>query len=429
LEYSDCVSQKERHYINARVARMTGDPDQAIQELNKILEHDPDDKTALEGFASIHETLRQYESAIDCFNRVIEVDPLYKEAYNGLAYAYDLVGDFDKSIWAADKYVSLAPDEHNPYDTRGDIYAWNGRLDQALESYRKTLEIRPDFDPTLAKLGHIYLFKREYARAESLYRGLCASTDKDYRSEGRIRLAFVAAYQGKFEEALETLDAGIRADQMERSEYWLPDKYQAKSEIYLERDEITRAIEEFEKSREAARRLWPDELVYWDVTYVMFLAENHEIARAEDLAEAIRKYFETENEPWKCYYWLAAGWLERAKGDLEAALTNFEKAAIDLPRFRERYILARTYQESGRLGDAATEFETMLLDYGETRANEPIWAAKAYYLLGLAYEQSGWNKKAIEQYEEFLEIWSDADPGVREVEDARQRLSRLRRAP
>ena len=31
-----------------------------------------------------------------------------------------------------------------------------------------------------------------------------------------------------------------------------------------------------------------------------------------------------------------------------------------------------------------------------------------------------------EQYEEFLEIWKDADPGIPEVEDAEERLKRLR---
>ncbi len=50
---------------------------------------------------------------------------------------------------------------------------------------------------------------------------------------------------------------------------------------------------------------------------------------------------------------------------------------------------------------------------------------KAHYLLGLAYERSGWTNKAIEQYEEFLKIWEDADPGIPEVEDAKQRLAEL----
>jgi len=68
----------------------------------------------------------------------------------------------------------------------------------------------------------------------------------------------------------------------------------------------------------------------------------------------------------------------------------------------------------------------VLSRYGHQRASLPIWAVKAHYLLGLAYEKSGWNQKAIEKYEEFLDIWKDADPGLREVDDAKARLARLK---
>ena len=51
---------------------------------------------------------------------------------------------------------------------------------------------------------------------------------------------------------------------------------------------------------------------------------------------------------------------------------------------------------------------------------------KAYYHLGLAYQQSGWKDKAIDQYEQFLDIWKDADPWIDELEDAKRRLAALK---
>ena len=40
--------------------------------------------------------------------------------------------------------------------------------------------------------------------------------------------------------------------------------------------------------------------------------------------------------------------------------------------------------------------------------------------------KEGWEGKAIEHFEKFLDLWKDADPGIAEVEDARKRLARLK---
>jgi hypothetical protein len=47
---------------------------------------------------------------------------------------------------------------------------------------------------------------------------------------------------------------------------------------------------------------------------------------------------------------------------------------------------------------------------------------KAGYI-GKIYEQQGDTAKTIEHYEKFLDLWKDADPGIADVEDARERLA------
>jgi hypothetical protein len=48
-------------------------------------------------------------------------------------------------------------------------------------------------------------------------------------------------------------------------------------------------------------------------------------------------------------------------------------------------------------------------------------------MLGKIYEQQGNKPKAIENYEKFLDLWKDADPGIVEVEDAKTQLETLKR--
>ena len=84
--------------------------------------------------------------------------------------------------------------------------------------------------------------------------------------------------------------------------------------------------------------------------------------------------------------------------------------------------LASAYNQAEDLDSAKTEYERIIsfnlgrLDYGDIYA-------KSFYMLGKIYEVQGDTVKAIEHYEKFLDLWKDADPGLPEVDDARQRLA------
>jgi tetratricopeptide (TPR) repeat protein len=343
-----------------------------------------------------------------------------------LAYTYNQIGDFEKSIWAINKYISIAPEEANPYDTRGDLYAWNGKIEQAIESYRKALDKKPDFHASQAKLGHMYLFKEEYAIAESCYKAMSASDQKDVRSEGRTYLAFVPAYQGKLDEALKILDDGLAADRMEQEEGMSKArKHSLKASILSEKGSFDSAIKEGEKALDIGQQMYPENKI-WGYRLVQLLAEAGRIEEAEQEAKTLRTNIGEDVEGRICYWWYAQGSVDFFKGNLDESIVNLERAAEYIDGFFANYMLARAYLESGKLDKAVTLLEKMLSKYGEGRASSVIWAVKAYYLLGLAYERSGWTEKAIEKYQEFLEIWKNADPGIPEIEDANQRLARLK---
>jgi len=430
VKYANKVTQKEKYYIKSLQLAISGNYKQEIKELLRITERYPDEKMAflLLGICNYF-TLRQYEEAVRYLNKAIEIDPLYKVAYNMLTYAYNEIGDFEKSIWAINKYISIAPDEANPYDTRADLYAYNGKIDQAIESYKKALVIKPDFYASLAKLGHMYLFKREYAKAESCYKALSSSNEKLYRSAGRALLALVPLYQGKFEDALKVLDDGIAADRMEQAEAGPnASKHSYKAEIYWERKNFDFALKEAKIAVEIYSKAYPENPGDVRSLYASILAESGKIKEAEEVARALKKDIEEKNPTLMYAYWLASSAIEKAKENTKMAVNYLEKAdkEASTPLFYVQVLLAQSYLESGRLDEAVAELEKALARYDENRIVGPITAAKACYFLGLAYEKSGWNKKAIEKYEEFLDIWKDADPGIPEVTDAKERVRKLR---
>ena len=428
VKYSNNVSQKEKHYIKSLEALISKHYAQAIAELKKIVERYPDEK---EAFLRLGEYYRDYldepEEAIRQYNKILEIDPLYKEVYNELAFVYVFIDDFEKSIWAINEYISLAPHEPKGYSNRGDIYVKNGKTDQAIESYKKALEIKPDFDVSLERLGNIYLLKREYARAESCYKALCSSTDKGNRAEGRLYLAFIPLYQGKFKDALQVLDDGIAADRMEQVETWENlYKHRHKANIWGEIN-LDSALKNYEEFMELHSRQSPDPGLHTRSSYVYFLAKKGDFEKAQEVANVLKKQIDKKDQTLMFYYWYAVGWIELLKGNLKTSVANFQKVVRVAPFFPFWVALAEAYLASDMLGEAVAELEKALSVYDGTRAFNTIRAVKAYYLLGLAYEKSGWNKKAIEQYDEFLDIWKNADPGIPEVADAKERLKRLKK--
>jgi tetratricopeptide (TPR) repeat protein len=430
MQYSDRVSQKEKLFIKSMTDITELKYLKGLEELENLAKRYPDDKEIHLWLGVFYRQIpeRRHE-AVASLNRAIEIDPLYKTAYNMLSYTYDKLGDFERSLWAINKYASIAPDEANPYDTRGDLYAYNGQIEQAQESYRKALEVKPDFYPSLIKLGHMYLFQREYALAESCYKAVASCDNKKYRAGGRILWALIPMYQGKLDVALEVLDQGIAADRMEqvigeRNAF----KHFLKAEIYSRKEQWDLALEETNRGQESQYQANPETLVGSRDFQACVLVESGREAQAREVLEELKKDLE-ERVPLLLYqYWQALGCVELFTENAEVAVKHLERAvqeAAETP-FLGRLFLAKAYLEVGRHGEAVSLLESVLSRYDETRAIRPIWSARAHYYLGLAYERSGWNRKAAEQYEEFLEIWKEADPVLVEVEDAKERLAKLK---
>jgi tetratricopeptide (TPR) repeat protein len=131
------------------------------------------------------------------------------------------------------------------------------------------------------------------------------------------------------------------------------------------------------------------------------------------------------------------GLIEEKKGNLDKALAYYSDALELAPyeHYCETYLrldrapylesMGNVYFKMGELDVAIEQFEKIQgltlgrVDYGDIYA-------KSYFNLGKIFEQKSWEGKAIEQYEKFLALWKDADPGIAEVEDARKRLGGLK---
>ena len=126
----------------------------------------------------------------------------------------------------------------------------------------------------------------------------------------------------------------------------------------------------------------------------------------------------------------------RLEGAIALENKNYAKAieyfneAISLLPFQSEVIeehayfmepLALAYFKSGDLSRAREEYEKITeLTTGRTGYGDIY--ARSFTMLGKIHEQQGDKTKAAENYQKFLDLWKDADPGQPEVEDVAERL-------
>ncbi len=128
-------------------------------------------------------------------------------------------------------------------------------------------------------------------------------------------------------------------------------------------------------------------------------------------------------------YWYCEGYIAFTQNKLDSALLKFEQAGRMNPDFLITFRLAQTYYKMNRYEEAANHFEKLISDY---RLWDPLWAwasVDSHYYRAMALEADGKIKDAIAGYEEFLDIRKDADPELKSVTDARQRLLELKSLP
>jgi len=134
---------------------------------------------------------------------------------------------------------------------------------------------------------------------------------------------------------------------------------------------------------------------------------------------------------------LLKGEILLTEGSVDKAIDVMEKASLpgrppliqtiigfSVPFMKD--VLARAYKEKGQIDKAIAEYERLMT----IRPEQGRWTLihpRYHYQLGKLYDDKGLKDKARKQFQKFLEIWKDADPGLPEVEDAKKRLAGLDR--
>jgi len=322
-----------------------------------------------------------------------------------------------------------------------------GHLDEAIAKSKEALKIRPDYRFSLLNLIILYAVREQYEESMRWANEYVSSASSvGMKSEAYCQRGFYHYWRGKFKDALSDFD---RADKMaEEAENWTykANALEGKGILYLLKGEFELSRTAFENELkiliERVRAYVPFHKAYLAWRLGILAAEQGQIDVANAKLGEIREILPIIDGKAKGVATalgdLVQGEASLRQGDLDAALAAGQKACGPGTPFWSRGwgytwpfneymsysmdLTARVFAKKGDIAKAISEYERLLKSDEGPFLVHPLYR----YRLGLLYERAGDAAKAKVQYQKFLDLWKDADPGRPEVVDAKARLAALK---
>jgi tetratricopeptide (TPR) repeat protein len=309
------------------------------------MERYPVDRVGQNNLASCLASARRAPQAVEAARRAVELVPKGAGQRFNLAFISSFAGDFDAGEREARETLKLAPSLGLAFLLLAEAQLGRGQLQQAAASYRELEKS----DPSVAAVG----------------------------------LADLAAYEGRYRDAVRILEDGIAADVSAKALENAAGKWAALAEVQLLRGQNRAAVD-------AARKA----LAKSHSVNVRFLAARTLAEAGEEaLARATAAEFDSKltAEP-QAYGRIIAGISAVAGGDTGQAIKALTEANRLLDTWIGRFELGRAYLSAGEFVQADAEFERCIKRRGEALElfldNAPTYRflPAAYYYQGRARE-------------------------------------------
>lgn len=447
--YSDKATEKEKLYIEVTSAIFLENNSEKRFDLDrKIIKKYPQEKRAHLDLAYYRYARRKlYAQALDRFKKVLELDPNFGLAYNQLAFTYMEMGDYEKAIKTFERYASVNPGDANAFDSIGELYLRMGDLDRALAKYKEATEVESQYVTAFKTIAYIYALKEDYKQAMTwIDQYIKIASSEGIKARGHLYKGFYCFWLGNIEQSIKELEVATDYYEASKNKSGLAIINWAKGWICFYVGDINNGRKHFWN--------WFDFCLKHDPEWASnYKAEFCFYSGIIDLKEARLDSAKVQLEAMKTilprvdpvnkdrimyYYNILKVEVLLSHNSFEKAISIAEKLSplqtpligptslitYNLPFPKLRDFLARAYQRSGDLDKAIHEYErltSMNLKSKERRLIPPT----LYFKLAKLYERKSQSAKAVENYRKFLEIWENADQGLPEIVEAKNRLNNL----
>ena len=434
MELSDRLSDREKYSIQGGyyLSQSEKTHDKAIEAFEKLLELYPDDLSTYNDLGLLYRRIEEWDRAIESYEACLKYGGKDIVFFGGLAGCYRSKGLFDKARQVLEQYLNNVSDSSGIRERLALNYRYQGKYELALAEVDKALSLNPTRYQSIRMKGDIFLYMGDLKKAEEEYKKLQERKEPVVYALSLRELGRLYSLQGRFKDFRMLRQEGLEQAERLGQNTWIRGLIGGLSYAELRSGNPDRALELLIKIWNSAVE---DEdfssqrgtLFDMGLTYLEMKSKNE----AQKTADRLKKMIEQAmNKKLIRNYYTLMGEIELEKNNYSNAIEFFKKAlsmlfATSSSHLLLAYSTGLAYYKAGDLENSRQEYERVISLTSGRRAFGDLYA-KSFYMLGKIYEQQGDTTKAIENYEKFLTLWKDADPGIAEVDDARERLAGLK---
>jgi eukaryotic-like serine/threonine-protein kinase len=412
-------------------------------------------------YGSIGESALAAENASKAYalrNRISDKERFFIAAY----YDGRVTGNQERALQTCEEWSQTYPRELGPHSfLAGFIYPVSGNYEKAVEEAKKMLQLDADMPIVYVDLGYLYAALGRYPDAEDMLR--LAS-----RKNLQVPLLLVLQYDVAFlqKKRPDMASAVTLAQGRSGAEDWIAD-HQAfvlaySGHLQEARRMSRRAADLAQQAAHTERAaMFETGAALWEAmfgnaqaaqqgaTAALALASNREVkygaafalalagdsTRAQLLADDLQQHFPEDTSVRFSYLPVLRAQLALNRGQTAGAIELLQTAApneLGQPRSTLQgfygalypiYVRGEAYLAARRGGEAAAEFQKILNHQGIS-ISDPV-GALAHLQLGRSLVLTGDIRKAKAAYQNFFELWNDADPDIPILRQARAEYGRL----